>query len=561
MSKYIELKGQQFGMLRADEFIGGEYGEWKCTCLICNREYITRGKYLRNGTKTACKECSKKYNVKPTQTIKYDTHKPKYDMTDMTIGSVHVIKFIPGGSWECKCSCGRHIVVKGFNLRKALDENKDYKCEICSRMDRLDDISGERFGNWLVLEYAGNGYYKCQCQCDNKTIKNVYGKSLKNGTSTSCGCLTGKKIVESRYNKYRDLTVNIKENRTDEQILASSDSEQLKAFIIRKFSNKPTILELSRALGISACMTARKLNKFDARELVDYSGSRSSVEKELGEYIGSIYKGSMLLNCRNVIPPLELDIYIPEKKIAIEFNGNFWHSDIYKDKYYHQQKTIECAKKGIHLVHIFEYEWLDDDKQRKIKDLLNNLLVDSDIIYARKTEVKLVSKEEAKSFINRYHLQGYANSSINIGLYYNNELISILTLGKPRFNHDYEYEIIRMCTKSGVKIVGGAEKMFSYFLYNYKSSSVLTYSDISKFTGNIYTKLGFKVDRISEPNYVWIEPYKNIVLSRYKTQKHKLLKSIPDIDDSKSETEIMNDLGYIRVYDCGNIVMTYKKDI
>ena len=559
MSKYIELEGQQFGMLRADEFIGGEYGEWKCTCLICNREYITRGKYLRNGTKTACKECSKKHNVKPTQIIEYNAHKPKYDMTDMIIGSVHVIRFIPGGSWECKCSCGRHIVVKGFNLRKALDENKDYKCEICSRMDKLDDISGKQFGNWLVLEYAGNGYYKCQCQCDNKTIKNIYGKSLKNGTSTSCGCLTGKKIVESRYNKYGDLTVNIKENRTDEQILASSDSEQLKAFIIRKFDTKPTVLELSRALGIGTCMTARKLNKFDARELVDYSGSRSSVEKELGEYIGSIYKGSMILNCRNVIPPLELDIYIPEKKIAIEFNGNFWHSDIYKDKYYHQQKTIECAKRGIQLVHIFEYEWLDADKQRKLKELLSNLLVDSDMIYARKTEVKLVSKEDAESFINRYHLQGYTNSSINIGLYYNNELISILTLGKPRFNHDYEYEIIRMCTKSGVKIVGGAEKMFSYFLHNYKASSVLTYSDISKFTGNIYTKLGFKVDRISEPNYVWIEPYKNIVLSRYKTQKHKLLQSIPDIDINKSETEIMSDLGYIRVYDCGNIVMTYKK--
>jgi hypothetical protein len=285
------------------------------------------------------------------------------------------------------------------------------------------------------------------------------------------------------------------------------------------------------------------------------------------DYISSIYQGTILHSCRDIIPPKELDIYIPEKKIAIEFNGTYWHSTIYKDKYYHQQKTLDCAKKNIRLIHIFEYEWENQETQQKIKNLLSNILSDTNkiVLYARQLKVKEVSSAEAYEFENKYHLQNKANSRINIALVENNEkeeIQSLMTFDKPRFNNQYQIELIRVCSKANVNIVGGLEKMFSYFLNNYNVQSIITYCDISKFTGNSYLKIGFKLvssNSITEPNYKWINPEKNITLSRYQTQKSRLVENNWGTE-YETEDEIMENNNFLKIYDCGNIKMHYIKE-
>ena len=81
---------------------------------------------------------------------------------------------------------------------------------------------------------------------------------------------------------------------------------------------------------------------------------------------------------RSVIPPLELDIVIPEHNLAIEFNGLLWHSEKYgKDRNYHSHKTNLCAEKGYRLIHIWEDDWRDrkDIELAFIKQLVGKSIV------------------------------------------------------------------------------------------------------------------------------------------------------------------------------------------
>ena len=131
-----------------------------------------------------------------------------------------------------------------------------------------------------------------------------------------------------------------------------------------------------------------------------------------------------------------------------------------------------------------------------------------------------------------------------------------MSFGNPRFNNEYEYELIRLCWKDNIKVVGGSEKLFTYFKNSYKPSSIVTYCNISKFGGKVYTSLGFKLCGITETNYVWTKNKFNETLTRYQTQKHKLVEQGLGTEE-QTEDEIMKQLGYIKVYDSGNIILEW----
>ena len=278
-------------------------------------------------------------------------------------------------------------------------------------------------------------------------------------------------------------------------------------------------------------------------------------QHEIANYIRSIYNKQILEDTRNIIPPLELDIYIPELKLAIEFNGNYWHSSELKDKYYHINKTNLCKEKGIRLIHIFEYQWLY--KKELIKHRLQHLLTkDINRIYARKCVVAEISYKLASEFLNTYHLQGTCNSKINLGLFDTKtyELVAVMTFGKPRFNKKYEYELLRFATK--YQVIGGASKLLKYFETNYEPKNLISYANRcwTSINNNVYNKIGFSYIGESEPNYVYIRDKE--VLARYQCQKHKLksLLGSDNFDDSKSETENMLNNDYLKIYDCGNLI-------
>lgn len=281
----------------------------------------------------------------------------------------------------------------------------------------------------------------------------------------------------------------------------------------------------------------------------------SNIESEILEFIKEIYSGIILSSDRALLDSgLELDILLPELKLAIEVDGLYWHSDEYKEKRYHIEKTLETQSKGVRLIHIFENEWYS--KRQIVKQRLSHLICNSENkIYARQCTLKEIPYTQAKEFLEKTHIQGSAVSSINIGLFYKEELVAVQTYAKARFTKDCEWELIRASSK--YLVVGGVSKLFKYFLNTYSPNSVVSYCDLRWNTGDSYEKAGFILDNISEPNY-WYFKDAYTLYSRVAFQKHKLADKLDKFDPNLSERENMSINGYKRIYDCGNLVFKYR---
>ena len=290
-----------------------------------------------------------------------------------------------------------------------------------------------------------------------------------------------------------------------------------------------------------------------------YPITQSSGQKQLVDFLKKIIS-TVQINTRKVIIPQELDIYIPEKKLAIEFDGLYWHSECNKPiKDYHLNKTLDCEKQGIQLIHIFENEWLT--KQDIVKSRLKNLLsIYNKTIYARKCQIKEIDSKISKEFQEENHIQGAVNSKVNLGLYYQDELISLMTFGKCRFDKHHEWELLRFCNKLGYHIPGAASKLLSYFEETYKPTSLVSYADRRWSQGKVYEKLGFKFSHSSAPNY-WYWKNSELLESRVKYQKHKLKNLLENFDESKTEVENMKANGYNRIFDCGNLIFEKEYNI
>mgnify|MGYP002624260241 CR=1 FL=1 len=290
-------------------------------------------------------------------------------------------------------------------------------------------------------------------------------------------------------------------------------------------------------------------NKFNITEPNRILHGRSHAEIELAKWLNNY---TQVVTRSNLIKPYEIDILLPSIRLAIEYNGSFWHSSQMKDANYHLTKTEKCIEQQYQLFHIFDF----DDIEIWKSIILNRLNL-SKKIYARKCEIKTVDSEIAREFISANHLQGYSAASIRLGLYYDNELVQVMTFGKPRFNTNYDYELIRLCCLKGINVVGGASKLFNYFMKLYPGKSVISYCNRRFSQGGIYKILGFENIGTTKPNYYYVNARNFDVLSRYQCQKHKLAKLLQDFNPNLSEHDNMINNGYIKIYDCGNYVFAH----
>ena len=262
----------------------------------------------------------------------------------------------------------------------------------------------------------------------------------------------------------------------------------------------------------------------------------------------------MKLFTRNRIIMLELDIPTSQKKIAIEFDGIYWHSEENKLQNYHLNKTNLCEAKGIQLVHIFENEWLC--KRNIVESRLKNLLgIYDKTVFARKCEVREVKTSDSMEFQEENHIQGAVGAKVHLGLYCEYQLISLTTFGKSRFSKKAEWELLRFCNKLGYHIPGAAGKLLKYFEKNWHPKSLISYADRRWSQGKLYKALGFKLDHISKPDYWYLQPSNPTILyRREKFQKKLLKKKLQKFDQTLSEVENMRNNGYTRIFDCGNLV-------
>lgn len=273
-------------------------------------------------------------------------------------------------------------------------------------------------------------------------------------------------------------------------------------------------------------------------------------EIELYDFIKFVYNGKILKSYRD---GLEIDIYLPDLNLGFEFNGLYWHSELFKDKNYHLNKTNHFKEKEIKIIHIWEDDW--DFKKDIIKSQIKNWLnLTESKIWARKCEVKEIKKvNEYKDFLDNNHIQGYSSASIKIGLYYNQELVSLMTFDKfegRKKMSNFEWNLSRFCNKLNINVVGGASKLLNYFIKNYKPKRLISFADKSWSNGNLYKILGFKIVKISYPNYSYL--INNKRSNKQKWKKSNLVKM--GFDNSLSESKIMEDnFGSYKIFDCGQI--------
>lgn len=278
----------------------------------------------------------------------------------------------------------------------------------------------------------------------------------------------------------------------------------------------------------------------------------SKLQKDFTKYIIDELKINNV-KCNYIIPndKKEIDIYLPDYNIGIEINGVYWHDEQHKMPNYHAIKKSICGEQGINVINLWEDDLNNEEKLFIIKNRLKNILnIDINKIGARKCKIKEVNKEDANLFINKYHLNGnITNVYKYIGLYYNDELISCLSIGKR--NNIQDYEILRYCIKFGYNIIGGFNKIISYIVNTLKIKNIFTYVDLDWCNGrnNIYENSGMQFVSIINPNYYWV--VNGIRKSRQLFTKKNLVAK--GKDPNKTEVQIMHDDGYYRIYNCGSI--------
>ena len=342
-------------------------------------------------------------------------------------------------------------------------------------------------------------------------------------------CVESSRIINECYISEKVSKFNIKVN----SIMASEYS--LTCSYGHIFDISKNMLNDRIKYKVDICTVCNKIN------------TSSNSQDKLLEFISEHYKGEIIKNNRSIIGK-EIDIYLPELKLGFEYNGLYWHSDVYKDKNYHLDKTNKCFDNSIRLIHIWEDDWLH--KTEIVKSQLLNLFYKSNKIFARKCIIKEVSVKETRKFLDNNHIQGFVSSKFKIGLYYNNDLVSIMTFdsfeGRKKM-YDNEYNLSRFCNKLGYNVIGGASKLLSYFTKTYLVTRVISYADKDWSVGNLYYTLGFNNIGGNGPDYKYVVGNKRVHKSRYKKSNLKIQHS------NFTESKTMKELGINRIYDCGKI--------
>ncbi len=298
----------------------------------------------------------------------------------------------------------------------------------------------------------------------------------------------------------------------------------------------------------------------------------SSKEKSVLDFVKSIYNGEIIENSKKILGKKELDIFLPEKNLAIEFNGLFWHSDIdmrnYHNvpteeekeftKYRHLKKTELCEEKGIHLIHIFEDDW--DFKREIIEDILKQSLGICDKkIFARKCTLQKINADTYKRFLEENHLQGYSPADLKLGLFYENELVELIGVN-TKGTHSKEPELVRLCSKTGVNVIGG----FSKLLKHTELSHLVSYIDRATFSGGGYEKAGFTKIKENPPVYFYVKPGKYEKIPRYVFMRKHIEEKFKKGELkywNPNETEEINMYknGFGRIWNCGTIKVEWRQ--
>lgn len=363
-----------------------------------------------------------------------------------------------------------------------------------------------------------------------------------------------------KYDRYEDL------NDEDNFTICKICGDKMKQINNQHLNKKHniTVNEYKEKYGSDSLISKRTQillneNLKEMGKLIKFSNT-SKPELELSEFLTTLGV-EHTRNNRNIIKNnKEIDIFIPKLNLGIEYDGILWHSENFGKKSfnYHLNKTIEMNELGYKLIHVFEDEWVykKDIVLNKIKYLTGNF--NGSKIRASSCNIEQIDSRLKNDFLNRFHIQGEDKSTVCYGAYWNNTLVGVMTFMKSRgvnkiTNQINTFELSRFTTNYNFSIMGLGNKMLKHFINEHNPYRVISFADIrwtldSK--NNLYTKMGFNLVNTSPPNYFY---FGSDLRRHHKFNfiKNKILKKFPELDKSLTESELMNELGYDRIWDCG----------
>lgn len=450
----------------------------------------------------------------------------------------------------------------------------------------LNDITSrptcQQCNSFVKFLGPASGYRRfCSCKCAGKSEvvleKRVETNIRKYGAPTPAQSIHGKtqhqSTLESRYGvgvtstqqlshvreksiatfteQYGSQRNFLRRNINPEVIQLLDDREYM---VDQHVTSRLPVSQIALNLNTSSGVIERSLNDHG---IIRQFYQHSCGEAELVEQIRQHYPGEISTSVRGLIRPYELDIVFKLKNLAIEYNGMYWHSESAgRNRRYHLTKYEMCQSIGIRLIQVWESEW-KMNPTLVLSRIFNALAITPRKLHARKCSVREISASLAKDFLAQHHTQGGVNASINVGLFSDDQLVAVMNCGRSRYD-DSQYELLRLASTTNTNVVGGASKLFKWFIKQYTPSSVTSYCDLRWGDGKMYHALGFKLVGRTQPNYRYFSqsnPY--VTMSRVKFQKQKLARLLKHFDPTLSEWENMKANGYNRIWDCGNLKFVY----
>lgn len=362
-----------------------------------------------------------------------------------------------------------------------------------------------------------------------------------------------KKAVETCLEKYGvKNTWSLTEEKQNPNLELLRNKEKLSELFPRL-----SVQEIANTYSLHAQTVYYYLNQHGFREPY-----KSTFEQEIIYYLNSLGITNIITNKRTIIGK-ELDIFLPDYNLAIEYNGVYWHHDKIQHitKTYHRDKFIDCEKKGIELFTIFSDSWETKKEIWKTK-IKSKLGLSADKVFARKAEIVQISSIEARDILEKNHVQGYCVAEYLYGLKYNNEIIAMMSFSKKRVGIGKDrgpdsYELVRYVTSKNV--IGGASRLLRHFIKEHNPKIVVSYSDNQYSIGNLYKILGFELEKDNNAGYRYYDPYNKKMFHRYKFAKHNLVAE--GYDSTKTEFEIMDEREFLRIWDCGTRTWVFNLNI
>jgi len=349
------------------------------------------------------------------------------------------------------------------------------------------------------------------------------------------------KIKKSNRGKF-GTNFHFQQHLSDDSLDKLNDLEWL-----QKMNHKEnrTCTEIADLLGVNNTTVNKAMYRLGLTPSHNYSGSylQQKIANTLAEYV------EIKENDRELINPFELDIVIPEKKLAIEYCGLYWHNELHKDMHYHRCKLDFCNELGYRLVTIFEDEFLN--RENIVLGTLKYLIGvnHTSRIHTRKCTIVEIDSQTKKNFFNDTHIQGDGPSSINIALFYEGKLVACAGFKKDGKN------VILNRFSTSVRLPGALSKIISYLEKHYDFSAIITFADLRWSSGTLYERTGFKKDKMLSPDYSYV--YKNERFHKFNFRHEKLKKILPNYNPEYSEHENCLNHKIYRIYDCGKARYIY----